>query len=53
MKWYILAFLVWLLEILLCATIILIPICWCLRNRYDWFYAPLESARINDDKAIM
>ena len=46
MKWYFLALLIWFAEILMCATILLIPVCIYLRDNDDWFDSPFNEARI-------
>ena len=44
MKWYYLAFLICILEIIMIATIVLIPLVRYLRDYYDWFEKPFEMA---------
>lgn len=44
MKWYFLAFLVWIIEILMFASIILIPFVMYLRNETEWFARPFAKA---------
>jgi hypothetical protein len=44
MKWYFLAFLVWIIEILMFASIILIPFVMYLRNETEWFEHPFAKA---------
>lgn len=44
MRYYFLAFVIWILEIVMFATIILIPVAMYLRDSYVWFDAPFGQA---------
>ena len=44
MKWYYLALLTWILEIIMFASIILIPVCIYLRDLRDWWDKPFINA---------
>ena len=44
MKYYFLAFMIWIVLIILCLTIIRIPIAIYLKSHFDWFDAPFEMA---------
>ncbi len=44
LKWYYLAFLIWIVNILLVFLIITFPILVYLINNYPWFEHPFESA---------
>ena len=49
MRWYYLALLICIVEIIMFASIILIPVAWCLREDFDWWSAPFYEARWNRD----
>lgn len=44
MRFYYLALLTWIAEILMFASIIFIPVVLFLRNKYLWFIRPFEEA---------
>ena len=44
MRWYFLAFIIWIVIIVLCLTIIGIPIVVYLKDRSQWFDAPFDTA---------
>lgn len=44
MRYYFLAFAIWILEIVMFASIALIPIVVDLRDSYPWFYRPFRQA---------
>lgn len=44
MKWYYLALLIWIAEILMFASIVLLPVAIYLRNNNDWWENPFEEA---------
>lgn len=48
MKFYFLAFLIWILEIVMFASIVLIPVVMYLRDNYDWFERPFNEASYTD-----
>lgn len=47
MKWYYLALLIWIAEIAMFASVILIPVCMYLRDSSDWWYRPFSEAEVN------
>ena len=44
MKWYYLALLTWILEIIMFISIVLIPVCIYLRDSHDWWETPFSEA---------
>ena len=48
MRWYLLAFLVWIAEIIMFLTILLIPVCMWLRGNCFFFEKPFTAAELRD-----
>lgn len=48
MKWYFLALLIWLLETIMFVSVILIPVIMYLRDNYEWFEKPFNTAYWNN-----